>query len=408
MGGLRKKMPHHLLDDADRRPGHRRHVPVRRLLGQGRDPRRRPSSTATTSSGSVGIVTAFITAIYMFRLIFLTFWGENRADAEVQHAHPRVPAVMTVPLVILAIPAALLGLVVGLPPEGGWLHSFLRAGVLRRRARALRAGPARAACCMIASLVIVARRHRHRLRGSTCAGPTLPARIAARVPWAYQASSQQVLHGRDLRRRAAIGATVIGFASWLWTFVDVKVIDGAVNGLAWLLGLARPTGCGRCRPAACRTTRCTSSAACSCSSSSSPGVWGSVTWAGSEQTAFRSSPSSPSCRSSACCSSCSSAAAGRAVYKVISLVVTLAAFVLSVVMLFALQDQRCRACSSPRTSPGSRRFNIHYGFGVDGIAALLVFLTTLLGVIVIIASWNYVKDRETRLLHLAAAARRRA
>ena len=41
-----------------------------------------------------------------------------------------------------------------------------------------------------------------------------------------------------------------------------------------------------------------------------------------------------------------------------------------------------------------RRFNIHYGFGVDGIAALLLFLTTLLGVIVIIASWNYVKDRE--------------
>ena len=32
--------------------------------------------------------------------------------------------------------------------------------------------------------------------------------------------------------------------------------------------------------------------------------------------------------------------------------------------------------------------------GVDGIAALLLFLTTLLGVIVIIGSWNYVKDRE--------------
>ncbi len=32
--------------------------------------------------------------------------------------------------------------------------------------------------------------------------------------------------------------------------------------------------------------------------------------------------------------------------------------------------------------------------GVDGIAALLIFLTTLLGFIVIISSWNYVKDRE--------------
>ena len=41
-----------------------------------------------------------------------------------------------------------------------------------------------------------------------------------------------------------------------------------------------------------------------------------------------------------------------------------------------------------------KAFNIHYGMGVDGIAAILLFLTTLLGVIVIIGSWNYVKDRE--------------
>ena len=41
-----------------------------------------------------------------------------------------------------------------------------------------------------------------------------------------------------------------------------------------------------------------------------------------------------------------------------------------------------------------KAFNIHYSVGVDGIAALLLFLTTLLGFIVIIASWNYIKDRE--------------
>ena len=53
-----------------------------------------------------------------------------------------------------------------------------------------------------------------------------------------------------------------------------------------------------------------------------------------------------------------------------------------------------RACSSSRTSSGSRRSTSTTASGVDGIAALLLFLTTLLGVIVIIASWNYVKDRE--------------
>jgi NADH-quinone oxidoreductase subunit M len=80
-------------------------------------------------------------------------------------------------------------------------------------------------------------------------------------------------------------------------------------------------------------------------------------------------------------------------YKVVSLLATLTAFVLSVVMLFKLDAQR-PGMQYAEDFLWIKRFNIHYGFGVDGIAALLVFLTTLLGVIVIVASWNYVKDRE--------------
>ncbi len=39
---------------------------------------------------------------------------------------------------------------------------------------------------------------------------------------------------------APVGSTV-AFAGWLWRFFDVKVIDGAVNGLArlWDLGAQR-------------------------------------------------------------------------------------------------------------------------------------------------------------------------
>jgi NADH-quinone oxidoreductase subunit M len=82
-----------------------------------------------------------------------------------------------------------------------------------------------------------------------------------------------------------------------------------------------------------------------------------------------------------------------AFYKVVSLVVTLAAFALSVVMLLRLRTQTPgMQFSEDATWIG--RLNVHYGFGVDGIAALLILLTTLLGFIVIIASWNYVKDRE--------------
>jgi len=80
-------------------------------------------------------------------------------------------------------------------------------------------------------------------------------------------------------------------------------------------------------------------------------------------------------------------------YKVVSLVVTLAAFALSVVMLFRFHT-RLPGMQYVENALWIPRFNIHYSFGIDGISALLIFLTTLLGVIVIVASWHYVKDRE--------------
>ncbi len=81
------------------------------------------------------------------------------------------------------------------------------------------------------------------------------------------------------------------------------------------------------------------------------------------------------------------------VYKVISLAVTLGAFALALWMMLAF-DTAARGMQFVEDVVWIRAFNIHYGMGVDGIAALLLFLTTLLGVIVIVGSWNYVKDRE--------------
>nr|MDJ0925341.1 NADH-quinone oxidoreductase subunit L [Acidimicrobiia bacterium] len=57
----------------------------------------------------IGLVTAGITAFYMSRLIFLTFFGEPRWE---EGATPHEsPAIMTVPLVILAVLSAVGGLV---------------------------------------------------------------------------------------------------------------------------------------------------------------------------------------------------------------------------------------------------------------------------------------------------------
>ena len=51
----------------------------------------------------LGIVGAFCTAFYTFRLMFLTFFGENRASDDVQHHIHESPWTMVLPLVILAV-----------------------------------------------------------------------------------------------------------------------------------------------------------------------------------------------------------------------------------------------------------------------------------------------------------------
>jgi NADH-quinone oxidoreductase subunit M len=80
-------------------------------------------------------------------------------------------------------------------------------------------------------------------------------------------------------------------------------------------------------------------------------------------------------------------------YKPVALVTTVAAFLLSVVMLLRFDTHR-PGMQFTENVLWIKSLNIHYSMGVDGIAALLIFLTTLLGFIVIISSWNYVKDRE--------------
>ncbi len=70
------------------------------------------------------LFTAFLTAFYMFRLNFLVFFGKERNDKI--HAHES-PPVMSYPLIALAIPAALLGLV-GSPFLGNAFSSFLEGG----------------------------------------------------------------------------------------------------------------------------------------------------------------------------------------------------------------------------------------------------------------------------------------
>jgi NADH-quinone oxidoreductase subunit L len=73
----------------------------------------------------LGVITAGLTSFYMFRLIFMTFFGESRVDHEKEHHIHESPAVMTIPLIVLAILAAVGGLV-GLPEGLLWGNAIGR------------------------------------------------------------------------------------------------------------------------------------------------------------------------------------------------------------------------------------------------------------------------------------------
>jgi NADH-quinone oxidoreductase subunit L len=51
----------------------------------------------------------FITALYTFRMFFMTFHGKERMDHHTQEHLQESPLVVTVPLILLAIPSALIG-----------------------------------------------------------------------------------------------------------------------------------------------------------------------------------------------------------------------------------------------------------------------------------------------------------
>lgn len=74
---------------------------------------------------AIGMITALMTAFYMFRLFFMTFAGKSRVDAHTEKHMHEPPKSMTTPLIILAVLSALGGFIPGWPPEAGWIHDYL-------------------------------------------------------------------------------------------------------------------------------------------------------------------------------------------------------------------------------------------------------------------------------------------
>ncbi|MDI1257514.1 MAG: NADH-quinone oxidoreductase subunit L [Flavobacterium sp.] len=71
----------------------------------------------------IGSIASIMTAFYMFRLMYLTFFKDFRGTEEQKHHLHESPALITFPLIVLAILATIGGLIS--LPTGSWLNEYL-------------------------------------------------------------------------------------------------------------------------------------------------------------------------------------------------------------------------------------------------------------------------------------------
>ncbi len=189
----------------------------------------------------MGTVAAFMTAFYMFRLIFMTFHGEMRVDHHAREHIHESPPTMTVPLVILAVLSVIGGVIPGFPPESGWIHRFLAPSLAKMPAgghamdqgvhlmnAAAGGGHSGPAVVLLIILAIAVAVGGIALAWYMYVKDTgAPRRLYRSIPGIYY-----LLLGKyyiDEIYQACIVEPTYKLMRGLWTF-DAKVVDGAVNG----------------------------------------------------------------------------------------------------------------------------------------------------------------------------------
>jgi NADH-quinone oxidoreductase subunit L len=174
--------------------------------------------------GIVALVGAGVTAFYMTRLMVMTFFGNRRWAKD---AHPREsPAVMTGPMILLAIGSAVAG---GLLVLGASLQHFLSPSV----GRSVEEGAHTIAPIVLTLLTLVV------VAGGVAAGWWLVGRKpvpveqplnVTQVTWAARRS----LYGDALNESLFMRPGA--YLTRALVFFDGRGVDGAVNGLAALVG----------------------------------------------------------------------------------------------------------------------------------------------------------------------------
>jgi NADH-quinone oxidoreductase subunit L len=182
---------------------------------------------------------AFMTAFYTFRLVFLAFFGSPRMSKEVaRHAHES-PAVMTLPLVGLALLTVVAGFAWGIPFAEGTVFARFLGPVLALHAGE-HGGLAGLGLLILSAAVAVA--------GVALAGLMYGARQIREgdigVPrGAIHALLLNKYYIDELYDALAV-QPIYRFSGWCARSFDLGVIDGIVNGVGsavvgWARGMRR-------------------------------------------------------------------------------------------------------------------------------------------------------------------------
>ncbi|HEY8825564.1 MAG TPA: NADH-quinone oxidoreductase subunit L [Candidatus Limnocylindria bacterium] len=181
---------------------------------------------------AVGIITAILTAFYVTRALWMTFYGEPRDHHLYDHAHES-PRVMTLPLIALAAGSAVLGIVVGFPPEQGFIHRYLapvvEAAGVAEHAPEIATIVALAIVSVLAGVIGIAVgvsmyvRHRP--------DPAALTRAAGPV---YRVLVNKYYIDELYDHRFVEAARAFAGASWAF---DIHIIDGLANRLGWAFAM---------------------------------------------------------------------------------------------------------------------------------------------------------------------------
>ena len=178
-----------------------------------------------------------MTAFYMFRLVYLTFWGSPRYGSDV-HPH-EAPKTMTVPLVVLAF-LSIAGGFIGIPASlfGGnaiehWLEPVFERADEKLGLEVHHVVPIEYVLMVlsvgIAAAGILAARRVFLQR------PELAERMRERFARAHRVLSNKY-YVDEAYDKVVVDPIVKGSESLLWKGFDSGVIDGGVNGSAAVVG----------------------------------------------------------------------------------------------------------------------------------------------------------------------------